>query len=115
MTEAVSIAIAIIGSGALSALVAGIFNLIVNRKGRLAAIEHTLAEINEKLEVAEKDQVRTQLLLMLANYMLETQEIMKIGEHYFKDLHGDWYATSLFNKWLTENHIASPEWFDPTE
>ena len=109
MNEA--IIIAVVGSGALSALIAGIFNIIVNRKGRLAAIEAKLEEISSKLVMTEKDELRTQLLLLLSDYPEEKQEIMKLAEHYFRDLKGNWYATSLFNRWLTHNNIAQPEWF----
>lgn len=106
-----TIIIAVIGSGALSALIAGIFNLILNKKGRLSRIETRLDEIAEKLSITEKDELRTQLLLLLSDYPNEQQEIMKLAEHYFRDLKGNWYATSLFNSWLIKHDIAKPEWF----
>ena len=109
MTEA--IIIAIIGSGALSALIAGIFNLIINRKGRLKEIEGKIDQIEAALARAEKDELRTQLLLLLSDYPDERSEIMTIAKHYFADLEGNWYCTSLFNKWIEKNHIAEPEWF----
>lgn len=102
---------AVLGSGALSAIIAGIFNLAVNRKGRLGAIEGKLTQISEKMATVERDELRTQLLLLLSDYPHETQEIMKLAEHYFRDLKGNWYATSLFNNWLIQNNIARPEWF----
>ena len=105
------IIIAIVGSGALSAIIAGIFNLIVNRKGRLKKIEDRLDQIDQKLQQSEKDELRTQLLLLLSDYPHEAAEILKIAEHYFSDLEGNWYCTSLFNKWLETNSIAKPEWF----
>ena len=61
--------------------------------------------------MTEKDELRTQLLLLLSDYPEERQEIMKLAEHYFKDLKGNWYATTLFNNWLVERQIARPEWF----
>lgn len=110
--------LAIIGSGALSALISGIFQLINNRKGKFAAIEKRLGDIDERLniieqkqKISEKDELRTQLLLLLADYSHDTSEIMKIAEHYFSDLEGNWYCTSLFNTWLEDNMIAKPEWF----
>lgn len=106
-----NIILAIIGSGTLSALIAGIFNLIVNRKGRLGAIEGKLNSIEQNQELAEKDALRTQLLLMLSEYPDEVQEILRLAEHYFRDLKGNWYATVLFNKWLIQKQIAKPEWF----
>lgn len=108
MTEVI---IAVVGSGALSALIAGIFNLAINRKGRLSLIEGQLKEINTKLLQTEKDELRTQLLLMISDYPQEKQEILRLAEHYFADLHGNWYATTIFNNWLAQNDIARPEWF----
>ena len=106
-----NVILAIIGSGTLSALIAGIFNLIVNRKGRLGAIEGKLNSIEQNQELAEKDALRTQLLLMMSDYPHEKQEILRLAEHYFRDLHGNWYATVLFNKWLIAQEVARPEWF----
>ena len=110
-----TIIIAVIGSGALSALIAGIFNLIANRKNRLAKIETQLESINAKLLQTEKDELRTQLLLMISDYPHETQEILTLAERYFTEppegLGGNWYATSIFNSWLEQNGIARPEWF----
>lgn len=60
----------------------------------------------------ERDVLRTQLLVMVVLKPKETQEILTLAEHYFKDLNGDWYMTSIFNKWLLESDIAQPEWFD---
>lgn len=110
-----TIIVAVVGSGALSAAIAGIFNLILSRKGRLAKIESELGKINERLINAEKDILRTQLLLLMSDYPLENQEIMKLAEHYFKDLKGNWYASTLFDRWLTQNHIPMPKWFHTNE
>lgn len=115
MNESLQIVLAIVGSGALSALVAGIFNLIINRKGKLGAIEHKLDSIEQKQVLSEKDALRTQLLLMMSDYPDEVQEIMRLAEHYFKDLKGNWYATILFNKYLLKRKIAKPEWFRPED
>ena len=106
------IIIAVVGSGALSALIAGLFNLLVNRKGRLSQIEGQLCEIDKKLIQTEKDELRTQLLLMISDYPDEKQEILRLAEHYFGDLHGNWYATTIFNNWLATHDIARPEWFE---
>lgn len=95
------IIIAIIGSGALSALIAGIFNLINNRREKL----------DKRFSLFEKDILRTQMLLMLKDFPEEKQEILKLAQHYFGDLQGNWYLTTMFNQWLEDNGIAKPEWF----
>ena len=68
--------------------------------------------IKSALKKLEKDVLRTQLLLLILLKPEEKQEILTIAEHYFKDLQGDWYMTSIFNKWLEGADIAEPEWFD---
>lgn len=72
----------------------------------------TKNNIKGKLVTLEKDVLRTQLLLLILMKPEEQQEILTIAEHYFADLHGDWYMTSIFNKWLEAEIIAEPEWFD---
>ena len=110
-----AIIIAIIGSGAFSALVAGIFNLIINRKGRMGKIENQLDEISDRLAMSEKDALRTQLLLMISDYPTEKNEILTLAKHYFGDLNGDWYLTSIFNTWIEQTGGARPEWFNKGE
>ena len=76
----------------------------------------TQKSMDSKLRTLEKDGLRTQLLLLVLMCPKEQQEIMTIAEHYFskspKGLDGDWYMTSIFNKWLLNADIAKPEWFD---
>lgn len=68
-------------------------------------------KIKDTLVKLEKDGLRTQLLLLLLMKPQERQEILTIGEHYFKDLKGNWYMTSMFKKWCDENGLE-PEWFE---
>ena len=74
-------------------------------------LSRDVKEIKEKQAISEKDELRTQLLLLLADYPTENAEIMKLAKHYFSDLDGNWYLTSLFNRWMETNSIAKPEWF----
>lgn len=67
---------------------------------------------DKRLDVLERDGCRTQMLIMLNHYPDDTTEIMKLAEHYFRDLKGDWYMTSIFNKWLERNKLGKPEWFN---
>jgi hypothetical protein len=113
-----TIIVAILGSGALSALISGIFNLINNSKARRREVSDQLAIMNNRLDkieknqaVSEKDELRTQLLMMLADYPDEIAEIMKLAEHYFADLEGNWYLSSLFERWLEQKNVVTPKWF----
>lgn len=103
---------AIIGSGALSAIIAGFFNVFINRKGRLKQIEDKIDHLQEENHKSEKDALRTQLLLMLSDYPTEKAEILRLAQRYFGELHANWYMTPLFNKWLEEYQVAKPEWFN---
>lgn len=107
-----AVVISVLGSGAFATLVTAIINAINGRRSKLKGIEAQLGKIEERLVISEKDALRTQLLIMISDYPEERQEIMTIAQHYFGDLHGDWYATTLFNRWITENDIAEPSWFN---
>ena len=76
------------------------------------------AEDNDKKSVKdtliklEKDGIRTQLLLLILMKPMEETEILRLAEHYFKKLHGNWYMTSIFKNWLKEYNVANPDWFE---
>lgn len=112
------IIIAILGSGALSALISGIFTLISNAgkhkreiSDKLTIITHRLEKIEENQVKNEKDILRTQLLLMISTYPTERGQILELAKHYFADLKGNWYATPIFNKWLEDYGVGKPDWF----
>ena len=110
-----AVVISVLGSGAFATLVTALVNAFSSRRTKLKGIADKLNTIEAKLVTSEKDALRTQLLIMISDYPEETQEIMTIAQHYFKDLKGDWYATSLFNRWIVEKGIAEPSWFDKSK
>ena len=67
--------------------------------------------IKETLKKLEKDELRTQLLLLILMQPDEQTEILKIAEHYFVKLKGNWYMTSIFGKWCKSRGLK-PEWFE---
>lgn len=95
------IIIAVIGSTALATLVQFFVTRHDNKRN-----------LSKRLDKLERDGLRTQLLLLILMRPEEKQEILTIAEHYFKDLRGDWYMTSIFNKWIVDSDIAEPEWFN---
>lgn len=108
-----TIILAIIGSGAFTTLVQVIVSSIQNRKGKLKAIEDKLGEIEKNQKTAEKDALRTQLLMMIASYPEEKTDIMRLAEYYFHRLDGNWIAKAIFNKWLEQYCDGfKPEWFN---
>ena len=94
------IIIAVVGSTALATLV----QFFVTR-------HDNKMNLTKRLDRLERDGLRTQLLLLVLLKPGEKQEILTLAEHYFKDLKGNWYMTSIFNTWVEENGIAEPEWF----
>ena len=101
--------ITIISAVIASQAVFGFIQFLITRRD-------TKKNVYGKLMLLEKDVLRTQLLLLILMRPEEEQEIMTIAEHYFskppKGLDGNWYMTSIFNKWLSSCEIAEPDWFD---
>lgn len=108
MSPLETIGLAILGSTALSSLI----QFFVTRWDKK---KEAKLDIKGSLTKLEKDVLRSQLLLLVLLKPEEQQEILTVSEHYFKDLHGNWYMTSIFNKWLKESDTAEPEWFDNKE
>lgn len=71
----------------------------------------TKKDLKGTLKKLEKDGLRTQLLLMILMRPEEKKEILTLGQRYFDDLHGNWYMTDIFNKWLEEKGHSKPDWF----
>lgn len=103
-----TIILAVLGSTALSSLIQFLIKRYDDKK-------NAKTNVKEKLTTLEKDVLRTQMLLLILMKPEEQKEILTIGEHYFKTLKGDWYMTSIFNKWLKASNIAEPEWFEKDE
>jgi hypothetical protein len=100
-----TIVLAILGSNGFFAVV----QLLITR-------DDTKKNVKGKLERLEKDGLRTQLLLLFLLMPDEKKEILTIAQHYFvkppHGLGGNWYMTSLFDKWIEKNlNGVKPEWF----
>lgn len=109
--ETLQIVLAVIGSGSIGAVVSGAVTLISKAIDRRSGIGKDIEQLKKNTAKNELDNVRLQLLVLMSDYPRERQEIMRVAEHYFKDLKGNWYMTSMFNRWLEDNGIAKPEWF----
>lgn len=105
---------ALLGAGLLS-FIQFLIQRNDDKNDRISAIETQLEAISFQLKVQERDQCRTQMLLLISDYPTENAELMKLAKHYFKDLHGDWYMTNIFNRWLTAQQLGKPEWFNDKE
>lgn len=67
--------------------------------------------LEDKLKTLEKDGLRTQLLMLILLQPDAKQEILTVGQHYFRDLKGNWYMSDVFNRWCIK-HGQEPDWFD---
>ena len=99
----------------------GIIQFLITRhdNSKKESIESKLEPIVVKLDkiiaeqkTSEKDALRTQLLVMMTTLPNNHEEIMTLAQRYFGQLKGDWFYSSLFAKWLKENDIEKPIWFD---
>lgn len=77
----------------------------------LSILHGNQEEMKESLAKNERDSVRTQLMLLMSDYPDNTSEIMAVAQHYFDDIGGNWYMTSMFNQWLESRDIGKPDWF----
>lgn len=108
----VTIVLTIVGSNALIGFVQFLITRHDTRKNLESQLTSLKEELKSKLKKQEKDSLRTQLLFLIMLKPDEDQEILTIARHYFVDLEGNWYMTSIFKKWLTETKTGEPDWFD---
>lgn len=111
---AVTIIVALIGSGLISGVVS-IITKLIDRKwskdDKDTDIENKLSELEENTNENKKDITRVQMLLLMSDYPDDKAEILKIAELYFKDMGGNFYMDSLFSKWLKKQGMDKPSWF----
>lgn len=109
MTE--NILIAVLGGGNLLLFI----KFLIERFDKKQEEKKGTSSIKSTLKKLEKDGIRTQLLLLMLLLPDEKKEIMTLGQYYFSKpphgLEGNWYMTSIFNKWLGDTGTAKPEWF----
>ena len=105
-----NILLGLLGGGNLILFVKFLMERHDRKKER--AEDKDAAGMEKRLLNLERDGLRTQLLLLILIRPTEQTEILRLAEHYFKDLKGNWYMTSIFNKWLEDVGVAEPDWFD---
>ena len=110
----------ILGGGALVTAIVTLAIFLIKRHDERSdkddGVVEELKGINKRLDKAEKDNIRTQLLLLMNTYVEGDQaELLTCAEHYFCKLKGDWYLTSLFQKHCVKYGIPLPHWFNEKE
>lgn len=111
MNDYMSILITSLTSSGLLAFFQFLINRHDKKKDEKNGLRADVKDIQKKLKKQEKDSVRTQLLVLVFLQPNERQELLTLGEHYFKNLKGDWYMTSIYRKWLKQSGIDEPAWF----
>ena len=89
--------------------------MITRNDAKVKKIDNVINQIDDikKSQLkAEKDIVRSQLLVLMSDYPENQPEIMETMKHYHVDLNGNWYLTPLFKKWCEKNDIDIPKWLD---
>lgn len=105
------IIIAIIGNTGLCSLAIFLIQRRDQKKGVLNEIRKELEIVKAQGIKNERDNCRSQMLALMSDYPDDKAELIRLAEHYFVDLHGDWYMTTLFKKHLKDCGIEQPEWF----
>jgi len=80
------------------------------RKGKTKQFADAIESLKKKIDRQERDSCRTQLLLLMSDFPDMKDEILKVAEHYFKDLEANWYMTTLFSVWCEKHNINLPMW-----
>lgn len=112
MELAITIIGIILGSSGLFAFLTFLITRRDNAKKEIKTLNGKIDNIEQCLIEERLNSTRVQMLIMMNHYKKDKHQIMQLAERYFKDLHGDFYMTSLFAEWLNKNNIEKPLWFD---
>lgn len=117
-----TIILALISSGVLSTLITALFQYLATKRSQKDGLESKVGEViadQKKIMDAQKkhegDIVRVELKMMIADFPDDESDILRLAQHYFKDLHGNWVAAAVFKKWLSDRHLELPNWFEDNE
>ena len=73
---------------------------------RVDALEQKIDDNHTQQELAT---TRLELMVLMEHDPNNVVEIEKLARHYFLDLDGDMYLTSVFSKWCTEHGLNCAE------
>ena len=112
VTITIAIASCIAGSAGLTGLIQYLIARKDKKKDQLDEIKARLAGIEKRQRTEERDTCRNQMMMLMKLFPDDIPELLKVAQHYFVDLHGNWYMTTLFRKYLEKHEIDSPpDWF----
>ena len=117
-----TIILALISSGVISTFITAFFQYMQTKKSRKDGLESKVTALvtdQEKLlkdmKRLEGDILRVEMKVMIANFPEREEDILKIGEHYFGELHRNWVMEASFQQYLDDRGIPTPTWFNGGE
>lgn len=87
---------------------ATLLTVVIQTKKTEKKVETTAKETRE---LAEVNDFKTYLLVLLSLFPQKGDEIFTVAKHYFDDLGGDSFLIPLFEDWLKAKGQTAPEWF----
>lgn len=116
---ATTLIVGVLSSASLVALINGLFQRKRDKESKSTGLESkvdTLVEDQMKMMKAQKKQegdiIRVELKLMISSFPEKEEDILRLAEHYFKDLHGNWVMATTFKQWLDERGLEIPQWYN---
>ncbi|MBR4315196.1 MAG: hypothetical protein IKP66_09830 [Lachnospiraceae bacterium] len=110
----------ILGGGGLIVAILNFVQFLITRRDNLEKEKNSadknqngrLDRIEDDIDYLQKGTLRTQMLLLIADFPSRSEEIMKVAKRYFVTHNGDWYMTSIFHDYLEKNNLITPSWFN---
>lgn len=121
MSEAVIIAIIGGAAGITTALTTGaikVYELFKARKEKTLEdrvrpiIVEALEPTNRRLDAMQLDVTRMRLMSLIRNEPSDAENILIIAKIYFESMAGNSEASKQFARWLKQENIKKPEWFN---
>ena len=114
--------VGVLSSASLVALINGLFQRKRDKESKSTGLESkvdTLVEDQMKMMKAQKKQegdiIRVELKLMISSFPEKEEDILRLAQHYFCDLHGNWVMAATFKSWLKQRGIELPDWYNENE
>ena len=121
MSEAIIVAIIGGGAGFITALSTIALKLYdIHKANKEKSLEERIKPViveaikptNDKLDAMQTDVTRIRLLDLMRYEPTDAENILAVGKIYFKNMKGNSEASKQFARWLKEQHIKTPEWFN---
>lgn len=121
MSEAIIVAIIGGGAGFITALFTiGLKIYEIRKANKEKTLEERIKPVivdairptNDKLDAMQVDVTRIRLLDLIRHEPTDAENILKVAKIYFGGMHGNTEASKQFDRWLKEQHIKKPEWFN---